>query len=225
MSRLKQRECEPLGLDWLLRSVMKTRVCGVLLWLLGAFLVACGSSSSEGLECGEGTVEEDGACVVVNEETDDGTSSGAASGGEPGGSTSDAGSGNADGGKVGSTSSASATATDSAGDDAPYGACPGGSDVECTGFETCDTDLGMCTQSCSSDTDCRNPTGGTAIQRCENAGDWSDICVIFCGVEGFECPSGMTCRDTMLCRGSEGGGSSTGSGDCESPSLEICVWE
>lgn len=191
--------------------------------LMVALVAGCSDAGSSSPQCGEGTIEEDGVCVAGSE--------------DEGGSSADD-----DDAGVSATTAATSVGDeddddeidsaegDSGGDATPtYASCFAGSDVECTHNEKCIESLDTCAATCTFDTDCPHPPGGTAVQRCESlAGHWSEICVLYCGVEGAACPVGMVCRETTLCDGNDGG-SSTGGGwgttGCDASSLEICVWE
>jgi hypothetical protein len=172
--------------------------------------------------CGEGTVEEDGVCVAEDDDDDgDPTSgSGATEGGRTGGLDDDEG--ETEGGEVGTSDATGTTGTGTTGWGTtgaaePYSSCVGGSDVECTVDESCLDELATCAAWCGNDFNCPAPPGGSAVQRCENMEAPSDypICVLYCGAQGLDCPTGMTCRLTELCE----------FGWCLAPTvLEICVW-
>ncbi len=204
---------------------------------LSSFGPACGSNND--LTCGDGTIERDGMCVPSSdtetagaEETAGTEESGANPGGKGDDDDDDDTSETSQDSDASATATATATATDgetTAGGGQPYAACPGGSDVECLALddEQCVDSLGMCTSRCTHDNECADPADGTAVQRCERTGNWSGICVVYCGAAGFTCPTGMTCQATDLCELNEGGtsGGWGSTGGCDNPSVEICVWE
>jgi hypothetical protein len=187
--------------------------------LMLCLVAACSDSDSDSARCGEGTMEENGTCVPAADDDDD------ASTGSPATTAAtravdDDGNDDSDGETSFGDSSGGAPST--------YASCFAGSDVECTHNEQCIESLDTCASLCGFDTDCPAPPGGTAVQRCEALdGYWSEICVLYCGVEGATCPLGMVCRETTLCEGDDGGSSSGGWGTtgCGASILPICVWE
>lgn len=184
--------------------------------ILGASLMTLSGCASDdsGLECGPGTEERDGQCVPegagtdtdAETETETPAFTGTASVGDDD---------DEDDGGGGGVASASAGE-----DQAPYSSCFGGSDVECRSDESCREAFDTCGTSCSRDSDCPTPSDGTAVQRCEDSG-FSGVCVLFCGVEGFDCPEGMACEAQELCGEGEFGETSGTGGDCRT--VEFCV--
>jgi hypothetical protein len=185
--------------------------------LILSLVAGCIDAGSNSARCGEGTMEENGVCVPADEDDDDATTD------DTSGLTVASNATRVDD----DDSESNATSGDSGGRTPTYASCFAGSDVECTEAEECIDSLDTCAGLCSFDEDCPAPPGGTAVQRCESIdGHWSEICVLYCGVEGATCPAGMVCRETTLCEGSDGG-SSTGWGTtgCDAASLPLCVWE
>lgn len=189
-------------------------------------MIAAAPACNEELACGPGTHKQDGYCLADTESGTDGSSGDSSSGSATNVLTNaSAGDDEDDGG------SAFTTGPDGP---APYAACYAGSDAECRGDEACVDAISTCAESCSEDQHCGDPADGTAVQRCEATpaeNGYTLRCVLYCGVDGATCPTGMVCRPTELCmESSDDGGSSTGyygsSGDeCEVQMLEICVWE
>jgi hypothetical protein len=202
---------EPAGAR---RLVAHVRLTIVQLAVAASLSSACNAE----LACGPGTEKRNGLCIPAGE-TDGGTETGESSSG---------GASNLTG--VSSADDDENEVAGSAGSwiEPPYADCFAGSDAECSDGEQCIASLDTCASGCAYDTDCPDPSDGTAVQRCESiAGDWTERCVLYCGVEGSTCPTGMVCRTLELCPDDSGG--STGYGDstggCEPATLPICVWE
>lgn len=188
--------------------------------------LACDPQNS--VECGEGTVEVDGRCVV------DGGTSGASTANNgtpskmddrrPGDSNNDEDDGGADdGGEIGDDGDEigddgeaddGSTGEDTAGEPL-YGPCPGMSDLECVqdAFrdEFCSSAINGCSAECLDDTDCGAVSDGTAVPRCERVSvggfDEFEMCVLGCHAN-LVCPEGMEC----------------GSVEGEYERLQVCVW-
>jgi hypothetical protein len=193
-----------------------------VLALAAALLPACNAE----LACGPGTRKQDGYCIgdtdaETDAEPDDDDTASATN-------SASAASDDDDGNAVSGTSDGFGSTGSSV---QYYAACFAGSDAECWGSEECMESFNTCANPCTFDDDCPDPPDGTAVQRCEEiAGGWSEICVLYCGVEGSTCPTGTVCRETELCPDDGDADSSTGifgttGGDCEFSTLPICVWE